>query len=53
GVSAPDNELCIRELEEAGAFVVDEPLTFSDRVVTAGADARVFGEKILELLGFN
>ena len=55
GVSAPDNELCIRELEEAEAFVVEEPLTFSDRVVTAGADTsgRVFGEKILELLGLD
>ena len=52
-VSAPNDEKCIRELEDA--FIVEEPLTSSNRVVTAGADTggRVFAEKILELLGFN
>ena len=54
-VSAPNHEKCIRELEDAGAFVVEEPLTSSNRVVTAGDDSsgRDFGKKILELLGFN
>ncbi len=53
-VSAPNDELCIGELETAGAFVVDAPLTFSSRVVTAGdhSSGRIFAEKILELLGF-
>ena len=54
-VSAPHDEKCIRELEDAGAYVVEEPLISSNRVVTAGDDSsgRVFGKKILELLGFN
>ncbi len=50
-VSAPDNEACIREL--ADAVVVEEPLTSFDRIVTARADSRLLGEKILELLGFT
>jgi protease I len=54
-VSAPQDEKCIRELEDAGAFVVEDPLIFSDQVVTAGDDSggKLFGEKIVELLGFN
>lgn len=53
--SVPDHEGCIKELEEAGAFVVEEPLTSSNKVVTAGDDSsgKIFGKKILELLGFN
>ncbi len=52
--SAPAHEGCIRELEEAGAFVVEEPLTFFNQIVTAGDDSggKLFGKKILELLGF-
>ena len=54
-VSAPKNEGCIRELEDVGAFIVEEPLTFSSQVVTAGDDSsgNLFGKKILELLGFS
>ncbi len=53
-VSAPAHEGCIRELEEAGAFVVEEPLTFSNQIVTTGDDSggELFGKKILELSGF-
>jgi putative intracellular protease/amidase len=54
-VSAPDNDACISVLKDAGAFVVEEPLTCSDRIVTAGDDSggKLFGNKIVELLGFN
>ena len=53
--SAPKDEKCVRELENAGAFVVEEPLIFSGQVVTAGDDSngKLFGRKILELLGFS
>ncbi len=53
--SSPDDETCIRELEDAGAFVVADALTSSNRIVTAGDDSggRAVGKKILELLGFN
>lgn len=53
-VSAPDHAGCMQELEEAGAFVVNEPLTHSEQIVTAGDDSSgiIFGKKILELLGF-
>ena len=52
--SAPDHESCIRELKDAGAFVVEEPLTYSNQIVTAGDDTsgELLGKKILELLGF-
>ncbi|MBT5027657.1 MAG: hypothetical protein HOH38_01895 [Nitrospinaceae bacterium] len=54
-VSAPDDENCNRELEEAGAFIVDEPLVFSDRVVTAGdhSSGTILAGKIIELLKFS
>ena len=54
-VSAPDHAGCMQELEEAGAFVVNEPLTHSEQIVTAGDDSSgiIFGKKILELLGFS
>ncbi len=52
--SAPEDEICVQELTEAGAYIVDEPLAFSNRVVTAGGETngRIFGAKILQLLGF-
>ena len=55
GASVPDNEDCIQELEDAGAFIVGESLTSSNRIVTAGDDSsgKLFGKKILELLGFT
>lgn len=53
--SAPDHEACVQELKDAGAFVVEEPLTFSNQIVTAGDDSggKLVGKKILELLGFS
>ena len=53
--STPNNKNCIRELEEAGAFVVDEPLTSADNVVTAAdnSSGKLFGKEILRLLGFT
>ncbi len=52
--SAPAHEGCIRELEDAGVVAVEEPLIFSNQIVTAGEDSggKIFGKKILELLGF-
>ncbi|MBL7021355.1 MAG: DJ-1/PfpI family protein [Nitrospinaceae bacterium] len=54
-VSIPNHEAGIEELKDAGAHVVEEPLTYSDQIVTAGDDTngRLFGTKILELLGFT
>lgn len=53
--SVPNHESCIQELEEAGAFVAEEPLTSSNKIVTAGDDSsgKLFGKKILELLGLT
>lgn len=52
--SAPDNEACIKELEDSGAFVVEDILTCSNGVITAGAHSsgKIFAEKVCELLGF-
>ncbi len=51
--SVPNHEKCIKELKDAGAYVVEEPLTCSNQIVTAGGDSsgKLFGKKILELLG--
>jgi putative intracellular protease/amidase len=51
--SAPNHDTCIRELEEAGAFVVEDPLTSTDNIVTAGnnSSGKLFGKEILRLLG--
>ena len=53
--SAPNNKSCIQELKSAGAFIVDESMTYSGKIVTAAADSsgKLLGEKILELLGFT
>jgi len=53
--SVPNHKSCIQELEEAGAFVAEEPLTSSNNIVTAGDDSsgKLFGKKILELLGLT
>ena len=53
--SAPDHKSCIQELTRAGAYIVEEPLTYSDQIVTAGDDSsgKLLGNKILELLGFT
>jgi hypothetical protein len=49
----PDNEACIREVKDAGVYISEDPLTFSNRIVTAGSDSsgKLVGEKVLELLG--
>ena len=51
--SVPDNETCIREVKDAGVYISEDPLTFSNRIVTAGSDSsgKLVGEKVLELLG--
>ena len=51
--SAPDHEGCIRELIDAGALIVEEPLTYSNQIITAAGDSsgKSFGIKTLELLG--
>ena len=51
--SVPDHEACIQELKNAGVYISEDPLTFSNRIVTAGSDSsgKLVGEKVLELLG--
>ena len=53
--SAPNHESCAQELKTAGAFIVDEPMTYSDQIVTARDDSsgKLLGKKILELVGFS
>ena len=53
--SAPDHEACIQELKDAGVFVVEELITYSNQIVTAGGDSsgELVGKKVLELLGFT
>ena len=54
-ISAPNHESCAQELKTAGAFIVDEPMTFSNQIVTARDDSsgKLLGEKILDLVGFS
>jgi protease I len=53
--SAPDHEGCIQELKDAGVYIAEDRLTCSNLIVTAGDDSsgKLFGEKVLELLGFS
>ena len=53
--SAPNHESCAQELKTAGAFIVDEPMTYSDQIVTARDDSsgKLLGKKILDLVGFS
>ena len=53
--SAPNHESCAQELKTAGAFIVDEPMTFSNQIVTARDDSsgKLLGKKILDLVGFS
>jgi len=53
--SAPNHESCTQELKTAGAFIVDEPMTFSNQIVTARDDSsgKLLGKKILDLVGFS
>ena len=54
-ISAPNHESCAQELKTAGAFIVDEPMTYSDQIVTARDDSsgKLLGKKILDLVGFS
>jgi protease I len=51
--SVPDHEACIWEVKGAGVYISKDPLTCSNRIVTAGSDSsgKLVGEKVLELLG--
>ena len=51
--SVPDHEACIREVKDAGVYISEDSLTFSNRIVTAGSDSsgKLVGEKVLEILG--
>ncbi|MBT5471919.1 MAG: hypothetical protein HOK41_15060 [Nitrospina sp.] len=52
-VSAPlDDEACLKELEEVGAFPEDKSLVVVDKIITSNdpESGKLFGEKILELL---
>lgn len=51
--SVPDHEACIQELKDAGVYISEDPLTCSNRIVTAGGDSsgELVGKKVLELLG--
>ena len=53
--SAPNHKSCIQELKRAGAYIVEEPLVYSDQIVTAGDDCsgKLLGKKIIELLGLT
>lgn len=51
--SVPDHETCIREMNDAGAFAIEEPLTCSNKIVTARDDSRLLAKKVLELLGYT
>jgi protease I len=50
--SVPDHEACILELKDAGVYTSEDPLTCSNRIVTAGGDSsgELVGKKVLELL---
>ena len=51
-VSAPNDEKCLKELEEVGAFPEDKALVVVDRIITSNdpGSGKAFGEIILKLL---
>ena len=51
-VSAPKDEKCLKELEEAGAFPEEKALVVVDRIITSNdaGSGKAFGEIILKLL---
>ena len=53
--SAPEHKICINELKGAGVYITEDPLTCSNKIITAGDDfsGSLVGEKVLELLGFD
>jgi protease I len=51
-VSAPNEEACLKELEDVGAFPEDKKLVVLDRIITSNdpGAGKIFGEAILDLL---
>ncbi|MBC8283510.1 MAG: DJ-1/PfpI family protein [Nitrospinae bacterium] len=51
-VSAPKDELCLKELESVGAYAEEKDLVVADRIITSNSEGsgKIFGEAILELL---
>jgi protease I len=51
-VSAPNEEACLKELDDAGAFPEEKNLVVVDRIITSNDSSagKIFGETILELL---
>jgi protease I len=51
-VSAPNEEGCLKELDDAGAFPEDNKLVTVDRIITSNdpGSGKVFGEAVLKLL---
>ena len=51
-VSAPKDEKCLKELEEAGAFPEERALVVVDKIITSNdaGSGKAFGEIILKLL---
>jgi protease I len=53
--SDPNDDKCIKELEGSGVIIVQEALTSSNGIVTAGGDSsgNMFGKEVLRLLGLT
>ena len=51
-VSAPNEEACLKELEDVGAFPEDKKLVVLDRIITSNdpGSGKIFGEAIFDLL---
>jgi protease I len=51
-VSAPNEEACLKELEDVGAFPEDKKLVVLDRIISSNdpGSGRIFGKAILDLL---
>jgi protease I len=51
-VSAPNEEACLKELEDVGAYPEDKKLVVLDRIITSNdpGSGKIFGEAILDLL---
>jgi protease I len=51
-VAAPNEEACLKELEDVGAFPEDKKLIVLDRIITSNdpGSGKIFGEAILDLL---
>ena len=51
-VSAPNEEACLKELEDVGAYPEDKKLVVLDRIITSNdpGSGKIFGEAIFDLL---